>query len=670
MNTKIFSSYLSPLVIMLVLLLGACQPPPPPEPIIETLVVRETVQAPPVEVLRVITPTPEPEGQRTLTICSNWAPDTLFIHGTLTGAADKVWSMIYDGPIDENSFGYQPVILEKLPNLADGDAIITPVVVGEGDTVVDAVGSMVTLDPAADPPIMLIPAGGGDAVAYQGDEFEMDQLSATFQLLPNLTWSDGTPLTAADSVYNFNLLEVSNFGGLDWWLHTSSYEAVDERMLVWTGLPGFMDGFYYLNFFEPLPEHVWGKYSPSELYTADEAALTPIGWGPYRIEEHIIGERITLQKNPHYFRAKEGLPRFETLIIKYITESTDAPVAALLSGECDILASGSIENDQFELMLELQNAGMISAIISESTFFEQLTFFIQPHSYDDGYQMGRERPDFFSDVRTRQAIALCLDRQSAADLVTLGKSPVLDTYIPQFHPLFNSKVPHYDYDPQAGSALLEEVGWMDHDGEPGTPRIAQGVHNVADGIPLEFSYLTTEGRLAYAAVLAQSLEECGVHAKFEAFPLSAFFQGEPEVGNYYRDNDILQFAWMTGVQPPCDLYISSAVPGPVGESWVSIIDGGERTFIEPYCCNIAGFADQEFDAACSASLNKLPGQEGYVEAHHEAQRIYSEQLPSIPLFSPVQFVATRPDMCHVILDPTGGDMWNIEEFDYGEGCVE
>jgi ABC-type transport system substrate-binding protein len=61
---------------------------------------------------------------------------------------------------------------------------------------------------------------------------------------------------------------------------------------------------------------------------------------------------------------------------------------------------------------------------------------------------------------------------------------------------------------------------------------------------------------------------------------------------------------------------------------------------------------------------------GYLEAHHEAQRLFSELLPSIPLFSPIQFVATRPDMCNVILDPTGGDMWNIEEFDYGEGCVE
>lgn len=668
MSTKPISFLQFTLATILLLLFIACQPAPAPEPIIETLVVKETVQVPPEELLKLVTPISEPDGPRTLTICSNWAPDTLFIHGTLTAAADKIWSMIYDGPIDENSFGYQPVILEKIPNLADGDAVIYPVVASEGDTVVDAGGSIVTLDPAADPPIMLNPAGGGEPIAYPGGDIEMDQLSATFRLLPNLTWSDGTPLTASDSVFNFNLLEEPNFGGQDLWLHTSSYESPDERIVVWTGLPGFMDATYHLNFLSPLPEHVLSKYSPAELYTADEAALTPLGWGPYRIEEHLVGEQITLQKNPHYFRAKEGLPKFETLIVKYFSESSDALIAAFLSGECDLV--GSIEEKHIELMLELQNAGLVSTINSASPFFEQLTIVIQPDAYDDGYQIGHERPDFFSDLRVRQAIAHCLDRQAAADLATYGNSAVLNTYIPQIHPLFNNQVPQYDYDRQAGIALLEEVGWMDHDDDPDTPRVARDVSNIADGTALEFSYLTTDARQRYSALLEQSMAECGIHAELIVLPLAAFFQGDPVGGNYYRNDELLQFAWWTGAQPPCDLYISSAVPGPVGESWVSIVDGNERTFITTSGTNINGFADQVYDTACRKAMNELPGQAGYVEAHHEAQRLYSELLPSIPLFSPVQFVATRPDMCNVILDPTGGDLWNIEEFDYGEGCPE
>ena len=51
------------------LILAACQAPGTPEtaqPIVETLVVTEVVEATPVEVIQVVTPTPEPSGPRTL----------------------------------------------------------------------------------------------------------------------------------------------------------------------------------------------------------------------------------------------------------------------------------------------------------------------------------------------------------------------------------------------------------------------------------------------------------------------------------------------------------------------------------------------------------------------------------------------------------------------------
>ena len=33
--------------------------------------------------------------------------------------------------------------------------------------------------------------------------------------------------------------------------------------------------------------------------------------------------------------------------------------------------------------------------------------------------------------------------------------------------------------------------------------------------------------------------------------------------------------------------------------------------------------------------------------------------------------ATRPDLCGLIMDPSNeSELWNIEEFDYGEGCEE
>ncbi|UCD43702.1 MAG: hypothetical protein JSV69_10470, partial [Chloroflexota bacterium] len=149
--------------------------------------------------------------------------------------------------IDTNSFSFQGVILEKLPSLADGDATLSVVTVSEGDLVVDVNGDVVTLDESAE--IMLFPAGGGDPIVYEGGEFELDQLSATFKLLPDLVWSDGTPLTATDSVYTFSLLADPDTPQSKFTLErTASYEAFDDLTVVWTGLPGFLDSEYYTNF--------------------------------------------------------------------------------------------------------------------------------------------------------------------------------------------------------------------------------------------------------------------------------------------------------------------------------------------------------------------------------------------------------------------------------------
>ena len=140
------------------------------------------------------------------------------------------------------------------------------------------------------------------------------------------------------------------------------------------------------------------------------------------------------------------------------------------------------------------------------------------------------------------------------------------------------------------------------------------------------------------------------------------------VGRHY---DLGQYAWGTGADLRCDFWSSNFTPGPAGETWFSILDGVERTFDSHWNGgNRGGFANQEFDHACGRAISSIPGRPEYETAFLEAQRVFAEQLPTIPLFSYIQQAATRPDMCGFIVDPTGGTYWNIEEFDYGEGCEE
>ncbi len=65
-------------------------------------------------------PTATPVPERTLVICLGQEPDSLYPYGSRTEVAQSVLQAVYDGPFDPVSFDFQPVILEKTPNLADG----------------------------------------------------------------------------------------------------------------------------------------------------------------------------------------------------------------------------------------------------------------------------------------------------------------------------------------------------------------------------------------------------------------------------------------------------------------------------------------------------------------------------------------------------------------------
>ena len=645
---------------------------------IETRVVTQVVKSTPVEVVQVVTPTPEPIDSRTLIICQGEEPETLYPY-TAGFARENILEAIAEGgwsAFDINSFAYQATILEKLPNLVDGDATLSVVTVGDGDIVVDAYGNVVTLDSNADPPIMLVPSDGGDPVPYQGGDFDMDQLTATFKLLPNLLWSDGTRMTAADSLYAFNLLADPDTQ-LDKFKikRTASYDAIDDLSIVWTGLPGFMDTTYFVNFFGPAPEHIWGQYTPTELLTAKESSRAPIGYGPYVVAEWIPGDRITLHKNPNYFRAREDLPNFDTVVFRFVGLNANENIASVLSGECDIIDRTTGLDDQSELLIELQSSGLINTHFAIGIAWEHIDFGIQPRSYDDGYQIGVDRPDFFSDIRTRRAFAMCMDREALVDTITFGQSMVIDSYLPPQHPLYNPDVRHYDFDVEAGSALLEEVGWVDNDGDPETARVAKGVANVPDGTPLEVTYETTTSgfRPEVANLLHESLAQCGIQTNIQNYHPAEFFADGPEGKLFGRRFDLGAYAWLIGVEPPCDLYLASQNPGPIGETWISIQESRERIFGPSgwSAQNYPGFANDEYELACSTAKDSIPGQPEYEAAHLEAQKIFSEQLPVVPLYLTTKLAATRPDLCGFIMDPSANsEFWNIEEFDYGEGCEE
>lgn len=658
----------------------ACSSPPSPS-------TPETI--PPTTQVRILTPTlhtpipgntplPTPTARpRELTICLGAEPDSLWLYGSNMLVKNTVLESVYDGPIDALDYDFQPVILEKLPSLADGDARINQVTVESGSWVVNDAGAPVQLQPGE----VIRPYGcfaRHCAVAWEGEDMQMAQLSADFTLLEGITWADGEALTAADSVFSYQIATMCDDGwgycgqnGLtrpvgspDSSQRTASYQALNSLTTRWVGLPGYLDQNYNTNFFIPLPEHQLEDIPLQDLFEADVSARHPLGWGAYVIEEWVSGDKIRLRKNPNYFRADEGLPRFDQLEFRFVGEDDGKNLESIRSGECDFLdqeASPYLEMIETSDFITYEAEQQIDLHYSPGTVWEHLDFSLAHADYDNGYQKGSDRPDFFGDQDTRHAIAMCIDwERMGSKLPALQLVERLASYVPNGHPLFNPETPRYEYDPESAQNLLEEVGWQDHDQDPSTPRRAYNVINVPDGTEFSISYTTTSSplRVQVAELISEALASCGIQASVVNLTPSEFFAEPPEGDIFSRRFDLAQFAWLASPNPPCDLFTSDEIPG------------GTQHFPNSWLGqNNSGYSSPDFDQACWEAMEKLPGQPGFIENHYLAQQIFAEDLPLIPLYLRDILTITRPDFCGHRLSPTvNSDTWNIEEFGYGEDC--
>jgi peptide/nickel transport system substrate-binding protein len=594
---------------------------------------------------------------RNLTICLGQEPASLFPVDNPSSSARAVLAAVYDGPIDTNSYGYQPVILKDLPSLANGDAQLFQKSVYVGDEVVDATDTPVTLEVG----IKVRPAGCRSdtcAVVYDGKSaLQMDQMQATFHLLPGLTWSDGQPLTAQDSVYAYNLAADPTTGVSNYLVErTKSYEAAGATTVQWWGKPGYIDSTYVLNFWAPLPSHLWSQIPNDQLEVSAGPSRSPIGWGPYVIQEWVAGDYITLTKNLHYFRASEGLPKFTTLTFRFVPDPATA-INDLISGSCDILDPSINLGGQVDSLRSMAEKKQLQALFATSPVMEQLAFGIRPAVYDNGYNAGHDRPDYLGDVRVRQAVAMCIDRQKVVDSVLSGLSKVPTTFVPADDPLYDSSVTTYSYDVSAANALLEQAGWHETDNNPITPRIAMGVHDVPNGTPLELTYITSSAaqRVQVSKILADSLAQCGIQVNVKYLDQTVLYAAGPDGALFGRNFDLAEFAMgSTSLEPPCDWFTSAEIPKAANQ-WVGT--------------NVSGYSNPDFDAACQAVRQSILDEPAHAQAYQQAQTIFSADLPVLPLYWRLEVAAARPDVCHFSLNPTGSSaLWNIDSIDSGLTC--
>jgi ABC-type transport system substrate-binding protein len=164
----------------------------------------------------------------------------------------------------------------------------------------------------------------------------------------------------------------------------------------------------------------------------------PIGTGPYMLEEWVRGDSLTLKRFDGYWG---GPAPMETLVFRWNSEAA-ARLVELQAGTVDGIDNPG--SDDFATIREDPNLTLYDRP-GTNIFYVGFNNTIAP----------------FDNLAVRQAIAMSLDKQRIVDNFYPAGSIVANQFMPPSIFGYTPEVSWYDFNPEAGRALLEEAGFGD-----------------------------------------------------------------------------------------------------------------------------------------------------------------------------------------------------------------
>ena len=272
------------------------------------------------------------------------------------------------------------------------------------------------------------PDGTKDPEPRIAESYEIsdDGLDYTFHLRDDVTFHDGTPVTADDVVFSIELYKASEYQGSQISM-LSSVEATDEHTVVC-----HLDAPY-----SPFLQGICSPMIASKAYyesSEDDFVNNPIGTGPYKFVSRAKGRNIKLEANEDYYR---GAPEIKEVTFEVIPDSSTKAIA-LQTGEVNFAEIDSATKPQLEA-----NPAITIAEVPTSAF-----------SY---IAMNTEKEPF-NDVKVRQAINYAIDRDNLVAVCYDGEAEVNSNICAKERFGYSDDQFQYTYDPEKAKELLAEAG--------------------------------------------------------------------------------------------------------------------------------------------------------------------------------------------------------------------
>lgn len=464
--------------------------------------------------------------------------------------------------------------------------------------------------------------------------------TVVYQINPKATWSDGTPISAQDFIYNWEA-QSGNPKYKD--LHgqaflpasTSGYDQIKsvtgssngKTVTVVFSTP-FAD---WQALFSPLvPAHVAEKVGFNNGFQSFGPAVQVSG-GPFKIQSYTKGEDLVEVRNPKYWGPA---PHLSKIIYRFILDdSQDAP--AISSGEADIVNPVIPSVAYVDSIKGISN---FTASVSPGLEFQHIDF--------------NEANPYLAKLGVREAIALGTNRQqmiqrivapifSAVSPAAASKAEVLGSrmYMP-IQPQYTSNSGSMGaFDPAKAKQLLAAAGMT-----MGSDGYFHPTFGPEKGHDLSLSISTTSGvpvRQQIEELFQADMKAIGIKITIQNYDANALFGTVGPKGEF----DLIQFAWVlspfaSGNQPIYCSYTNSAICG----------------------LNWDHYSDPKVDSLFDQALSTLnPTQDAAL--YNQIDSLLWKDMATLPLFENPVYYGWSTKYANLIPNPTSvGIPWNAQDW--------
>lgn len=375
-------------------------------------------------------------------------------------------------------------------------------------------------------------------------EWSEDGKSITLRLRDDITWQDGTKVTAEDYKFTYDSVADPKVASprrdyLDKMVEGARPAIVDATTVRFDFTDSYDRATMLAHVNLPLiPKHLLDQpgVDLASLRSHPLNVSDPVASGPWKVETWKKGEKLVLVPNDQFTGPKQYQPKLNRVILQVIPDYA-ARLLALENGSVDMMESVLVADAdrlrQAHPEISFKRRGYRGM---DSIFWNSLDAADYKERFSKAVEgqkplLADVKPHpIFGDKEVRKALAAAIDvDRLIAEIFTskvTGEAyarPAVGTITPELCGVHHDELVarRVKFDPTAARARLAELGWTDTNGDGWIDKKVEG-----NDIPLRFTLLTNAGnqkRAMASAIIQAEMKEIGVEMQIETLDSGTFF---------------------------------------------------------------------------------------------------------------------------------------------------